>query len=65
MIAKLLKVKSSKVLLKRVKLLLVVKFKASAEIVESLLILASKSATVIVKAPETLRADLFKKLPSV
>ena len=57
--------KSSKVLLKRVKLLLVIRFKLSDEIVAVLSILAAKFSTVIVKAPERLRACLFVKLPPV
>ena len=63
-IAKLLKVKFSKISLLLIKLPLVIRFKLSAEIVESLLILASKSATVIVKV-ETLSSCLFVKSPLV
>ena len=47
------------------KLSVSIRFKLSDEIVAVLSILASKFSTVIVKAPERLRASLFVKLPPV
>ena len=65
LIPKLLKVKPLKETLLWTKLSVSIRFKLSDEIVAVLSILAAKFSTVIVKAPERLRASLFVKLPPV